>query len=102
MNARRTLLAVALAGTCAFPFASQAAVNIDVDIAPPAVQYEDAPPREGYVFTPGYWRWDEGRHNHVWVKGEYQRARRGEHWVAHEWRNENGRYHFREGHWDRD
>jgi hypothetical protein len=27
---------------------------------------------------------------------------RMEHWVAHEWRENNGRYVFNEGHWERD
>lgn len=102
MNARNTLLAIAFAGSFAVPFAAQARVDIDVDIAPPAAVYEDATPRAGFVFTPGYWRWDEARHNHTWVKGEYVPARSGEHWVGHEWRNENGHYHFNEGHWERD
>jgi hypothetical protein len=102
MNVRKSLLAVALAGSFAVPLLAQAAVNIDVDIAPPAAIVEDAPVREGFVYTPGYWQWDEARHHHVWVKGDYVPARRGEHWVGHEWREQNGRYHFNEGHWERD
>jgi len=104
MNTRKTFLAFAFAGSCALPLgAAQAArVDIDVDVAPPAPVYEQVTPREGYIYAPGYWQWDEGRRNHVWVKGDYQPARRGEHWVAHEWRQENGRYRFNEGHWDQD
>jgi hypothetical protein len=45
---------------------------------------------------------DADSHKHVWVKGGYERERRGEHYVAPEWREENGRYHFNERHWDRD
>src|SRR3984893_15678866 len=94
MNVHKSLLAIALAGSFAVPFGVQAAnVDIDVDIAPPAAVAEQAPVREGYVYTPGYWRWDEPRHNHIWVKGEYVPERRGEHWVAHEWREQNGRFY---------
>ena len=103
MDVRKSLLVVALAGSFAVPLGVQAAnVNIDVDVAPPAAVVEQAPVREGYVYTPGYWRWDEPRHNHVWIKGEYVPERRGEHWVAHEWREQNGRYRFNEGRWERD
>src|SRR2546423_12792323 len=103
MNVRRSLLAIALAGSFAVPLGVQAAnVNIDVDIAPPAAVVEDAPVRQGYVYTPGYWRWDEPRHNHIWIKGEYVPERRGEHWVPHEWAGQTARIAFIEGGWGRD
>jgi hypothetical protein len=102
MNTRKALLAMFLVGSFALPLSAYGAVNIDVDIAPPAPQYESAPPRDGYVYTPGYWQWDEARHNHAWVKGEYVPARRGEHWVAPEWQARDGRYHFNEGRWEHD
>jgi hypothetical protein len=101
MNVRKSLLAVALAGSLAAPLAVQAA-DIYVDVAPPAPMVENSTVREGYVFTPGYWQWNEPSHKHVWVKGDYVPARKGEHWVAHEWREQNGRYQFNEGHWERD
>jgi hypothetical protein len=102
MNIRNAVLAIALAGAFAAPLAAQARVNVDVDIAPPAAIVEDAPVREGFVFTPGYWQWDEAHRNHTWVKGDYQPARRGEHWVPHEWQQQNGKYHLNEGHWEHD
>jgi hypothetical protein len=103
MNVRRTMLAVAVASALASPLAVHAAnFSVDVDIAPPAAVYEQLPPREGYVVTPGYYRFDADSHKHVWVKGGYERERRGERYVAPEWREENGHYHFNEGHWDRD
>jgi hypothetical protein len=103
MNIRKTMLALAVAGSLATPFAVRAAsLSVDVDVAPPPAVYEQLPPREGYVVTPGYYRFDADTHKHVWVKGGYERERRGEHYVAPEWREENGHYHFNEGHWDRD
>jgi hypothetical protein len=103
MNVRRTMLALAVASSLATPFAVRAAsFSVDVDVAPPPAVYEQLPQREGYVVTPGYYRFDADTHKHVWVKGGYERERRGEHYVAPEWREENGRYHFTEGHWDRD
>jgi hypothetical protein len=103
MNTRKTLLAIAFAGSAlAVPLAAHAAVAVDIDIAPPAPRYEAAPPRAGYVYAPGYYRWDEGHHQHVWVAGEYLRERPGEHWVPNRWTEHNGRYHFDEGRWERD
>ena len=102
MSVRKTLLAAGLAVSFAAPFAAHAAnFSIDVDVAPPPPVYEQLPPREGYVVTPGYYRFDADSHKHVWVKGGYERERRGEHYVAPEWREEHGRYHFHEGHWDK-
>ena len=103
MNIPRTLLALAVAGSLAAPIAVRATnFSVDVDVAPPAAVYEQLPPREGYIVTPGYYRFDTDSGKHVWMKGDYERERRGEHYVAPEWRQQDGRYHFNEGHWDRD
>ena len=103
MIVRKTLLVVALAGSCTVPFAVNAAgVNVDIDVAPPPSIHEELAPREGYVVSPGYYRYDNEHHKHVWVKGEYLPERRGERYVAPEWREHEGRYRFEEGHWDRD
>jgi|SRR5450631_844892 WXXGXW repeat (2 copies) len=102
MNTRKTLLAMALAASSlGMSLATHAAVNIDIDVAPPAPRYENAPPREGYIYAPGYYKWDEGHHEHVWTKGEYQPERRGEHFVPQRWTQQNGKYHFDEGRWEK-
>jgi hypothetical protein len=102
MNFRRTALAVALAGSLGAPLAV-AAVNIDIDVAPPAAVYEQMPARAGYVVAPGYYRYDSERREHVWVKGDYQAERHGEHYVASAWsKKQDGRYHFDEGRWEHD
>jgi hypothetical protein len=36
------------------------------------------------------------------MKGKYQAERRGEHYVAHRWTEQKGRYHFDEGRWEKD
>ena len=38
----------------------------------------------------------------TWVKGDYLAERHGEHYVASEWRAQDGRYHFNEGRWEKD
>ncbi|HET9391289.1 MAG TPA: YXWGXW repeat-containing protein [Steroidobacteraceae bacterium] len=76
------------------------AVGIDIEIAPPAPRIvEVPPPRAGFVWAPGYYRWDG--HQHVWVEGRWLRERRGFHWVPEHWNERHGRYHFEPGHWAR-
>ena len=101
MNVRKTFLAVALAGSFAVPVYAER-FSIDVETAPPAPRYEQLPAREGYIVTPGYYRYDTERREHTWVKGDYQAERRGEHFIAPEWREQNGRYLFNEGRWEKD
>ncbi len=73
---------------------------VDVDVRPPIARVEVVPAaRRGYVWAPGYYRWD-GR-QHVWVGGRYIAERRGYHWRPAHWDERNGRYHFEDGHWER-
>jgi hypothetical protein len=75
--------------------------EIVVNVAPPAARQERVPPpRRGYVWAPGYWRW-EGR-RHVWVAGHWVKARRGYHWAAPRWDEREGRHQFQQGRWERD
>jgi WXXGXW repeat (2 copies) len=75
-------------------------VGIDIEIAPPAPRVVVVPPpRPGFVWAPGYYRWDG--HRHVWVDGHFIRERRGSHWVPEHWDEHHGRYHFEPGHWER-
>ena len=102
MATRRLLLATLwLAATASIaPAVSSAAVNVDIDVAPPAPRVEVVPgPRHGYAWAPGYWAWR--RHQHVWVAGHWIRARRGYHWVPDAWEGNGPHYHFVRGHWER-
>lgn len=102
MDPLKALFATGVAGSLlAFPLATSARVDIDVDIAPPPAVVEDAPLRPGYVYTPGYWDWDDAHHRYDWRRGEYRRAQPGERWVPHAWLEHDGRYHFERGHWSR-
>ena len=79
---------------------AQAAIGIDIDVAPPAPRVIVAPPpRVGFVWAPGYWRWDGGRH--VWHEGYWVRERKGYHWVPDNWESRGGHYHYNRGHWER-
>jgi hypothetical protein len=73
-------------------------VDLNVNIAPPAVIVDEVPPpRVGYVWTPGYWGWRHGRHH--WRKGHWMKARPGYIWDPPHWIERNGRWHFVPGHW---
>jgi|GEM_PF-936278 len=79
---------------------ASAGIGIDVRIAPPPPRVVVVPPpRAGFVWAPGYWRWNGRRH--VWVEGHWLRARRGFHWVPEHWVERRGHYRFVPGHWAR-
>jgi hypothetical protein len=97
-----TVMLPAVAATALLISASPAfsGVGIDITIAPPAPRVVEAPPpRAGFVWAPGYWRWDGGRH--VWVDGHWMRERRGSHWQPEHWDERHGHYRFVPGHWVR-
>jgi hypothetical protein len=91
------LVASTMVGTAVVPVH---AATVYIGTPPPAVLVEPVPPpRGGYVWAPGYWRWN-GAH-HVWVQGHWIVARHGYHYVPDEWVAVNGRWVFRPGHWVR-
>jgi hypothetical protein len=74
--------------------------GVDVVVRPPPPRVVAVPaPRSGYVWAPGYWRWN-GR-EHVWVEGQWMRERRGERWVPAHWEERGDHWRFEEGHWER-
>src|SRR4051794_8117707 len=100
IHIRSAVAAALLATGLGLPTAALVRAEVIV-IAPPAPRVEAVPaPRKGYVWAPGYWRW-EGRH-HVWVPGYYVRVQHGRHWVPEHWEERGGRWYFRKGHWERD
>jgi hypothetical protein len=64
-----------------------------VEVAPPPLRSEDIPaPREGYVWSPGYWNYNGT--TYVWVDGRYLPDQAGARYVAPRWESSNGRYAF--------
>jgi hypothetical protein len=97
-----SVLGLSLAGCVASPTPRRHAhALVEVNVQPPAPRVVVVPAaRRGYVWAPGYWRWN-GR-KHVWVEGHWLRERRGEHWVPAHWEEgRRGYWHFEEGHWER-
>jgi hypothetical protein len=94
-------LGIAGAGTAYTPTAAAGvAVDIGIDVAPPAPQYEVIPPpRAGFVWAPGYWSWEGQRH--VWVRGDWMAVRPG--YVYHQarWERHHDGWHLHEGYWGR-
>jgi hypothetical protein len=80
--------------------ASAVCARVTVRLTPPPVIVEaPAPtPGPGYVWTPGYYRWD-GR-AYIWVPGSWVMAPwPGARWVPPHWARRRGGWGFIEGHW---
>ena len=79
-------------------------ISFGVEIAPPVQRVEVAPAhRPGFIWSPGYWVWDHGRHE--WREGRWVEERRGQYWVPERWveyREQRGsHWHFEPGHYER-
>lgn len=83
------------------PTVSQAHADLIIGVAPPPARVEVVPaPRVGYVWAPGYWRWNG--HRHFWVTGYWVPVRHGYHWVPSHWSPYHGhRWRYVSGYWAR-
>lgn len=109
MKKAQLVLGLALAGMAAFgSVAAQADsasvalrfsnVAVDLDFGPPPARVEVVPaPRAGYVWSSGYWGWQE--HRHIWVPGAWIVARPSYDWVAQRWEHGDRGWHFQPGYW---
>jgi hypothetical protein len=94
---KKIAMALLLAFTL-IPAASFAQVVIRIGPPPPVYERRGPPPGEGYVWQPGYHRYD-GAH-YAWTPGHYEQPpRRGQRWVAHHWVHRHGQYVLVEGYW---
>ena len=83
------------------PSAAQIGVGISVQIGPPALPVYEQPicPSPGYMWTPGYWAWDDGD-GYYWVPGTWVEAPEpGLLWTPGYWGWNNGFYVFNAGYW---
>ena len=85
------------------PFAkSFAQVAFSVGWAPPPlpVVVQPACPVAGYIWTPGYWGWDDYYYDYYWVPGVWVPPPRvGLLWTPGWWGWNNGVYVFNQGYW---
>ena len=73
--------------------------DIETDARPPPPRVEHPPPpRDGYVWGPGYWAWSGKSYD--WVGGSWVVQRRHKHWVADQWEHAGDKWHFVPGHWE--
>jgi WXXGXW repeat (2 copies) len=80
--------------------AASAAAQVVVQVRPPRpiVERRGPTPGRGYVWVPGYQRWN-GR-GYVWAPGQWQRPPRARaHWVPGKWVRHGHGWEFREGYW---
>ncbi len=101
----RTLVLIAMLGlgTAATaytpPAEARGFIEIDVGRAPPPPRFEHVVVRHGYVWAPGYWRW-EGR-RHVWAAGYWVRERPAYVWIGPRWQHHHHGWRFHGGYWMR-
>src|SRR5665213_4011422 len=85
---------------CIAPQASKAGIDISINIAPPALPVYTQPPcpRDGYLWTPGYWAW--GSEGYFWVPGVWVAPPRvGVLWTPGYWGFGGGIYAWHAGYW---
>jgi hypothetical protein len=101
---RKQLLSLIIAGGLAAAVSQPAAagvfLGVNIGVAPPVHAVEVVPaPRPGFVWAPGYWRWDG--HRHIWADGYWVRGRPGYEYRAARWDHVGANWRFHEGYWAR-
>ena len=78
----------------------QVAVGISVRIGPPPLPVYAQPicPAPGYIWTPGYWAWDDDD-GYYWVPGTWVVAPVGMLWTPGWWGWDSGFYRWHGGYW---
>ncbi len=85
-----------------FTARSNAQFSISVSFGPPELPVYVQPPcpGDGYMWTPGYWAWDNDYGDYYWVPGTWVMAPQpGYLWTPPWWGWENGEYLFHDGYW---
>ena len=82
------------------PSSAEIGIGISVRVAPPAIPVYTQPvcPGPGYLWTPGYWAWNEDG-GYYWVPGTWVVAPVGMLWTPGYWGYERGFYGWHAGYW---
>jgi len=106
---RTLLFAPTLALTLAFVVLSmstassaQIGVGVFVNFAPPPIPVYEQPlcPGDGYIWTPGYWAYDDDIDDYYWVPGTWVMAPEvGFLWTPGYWGWGGGGFRFYQGYW---
>lgn len=84
------------------PLTAPAQISISIGIAPPPlpVYHQPPPPADGYLWTPGYWAWNQVDAGYYWVPGTWVLAPRpGYLWTPGYWSFAGGGYRWQRGYW---
>jgi hypothetical protein len=76
--------------------------RLSITIAPPALPVYEQPlcPGDGYIWTPGYWYWDDDADDYYWVPGTWVLAPEpGLLWTPGWWGWGGAAFLFHEGYW---
>lgn len=96
---RNLLLAIVVLSMSAASFGQ---IGISIRIGPPAIPvYEQPPcPAEGYIWTPGYWAYDNDAGDYYWVPGTWVLAPEpGFLWTPGWWGWGDSAFIFHQGYW---
>ncbi|HXW19536.1 MAG TPA: hypothetical protein VEK35_03440 [Roseiarcus sp.] len=99
------IVAISAAYLTALPAKAQEAACAPVmttEVAPPPLPAYDQPPlpAPGYIWTPGYWSWDQDAADYYWVPGTWvDPPRPGFLWTPGYWAWIGGQYLFHAGYW---
>jgi len=99
MRTIRLLLALLILAIPAISFGQN---GIRVAIGPPMLPVYEQPvcPGDGYLWTPGYWAYDDSISDYYWVPGTWVQAPEvGFLWTPGYWGWGEGGYFFNEGYW---
>jgi len=96
----RKLLLAGLATTLA-GFALPASADLYINVRPPAPRVEVVQHREGYVWAPGVWEYNNGKHE--WAAGHLVAERKGYHYSPDHWvSNDHDKWALKRGGWNKD
>jgi hypothetical protein len=82
--------------------AASAQIRITVGFGPPAIPVYEQPvcPGDGYLWTPGYWAWDDTDQDYYWVPGTWVESPEvGFLWTPPWWGWDGGVFLFHDGFW---
>ena len=94
------LLLLIIPAALSSPSSAQIGIGISVRIGPPALPVYEQPlcPGPGYLWTPGYWAWDDDN-GYYWVPGTWVVAPVGLLWTPGYWGWNDGLYVWNAGYW---
>ena len=99
MRTLRTLLAFL---ALAIPAVVLGQIGVSIAIGPPPLPAYEQPvcPGDGYMWTPGYWAYDDSVSDYYWVDGAWVMApEEGLLWTPGYWGWNNGGFFFNNGYW---